>query len=101
MKAANMSMSPRARRARLTLLAVGLVLCAGSAIAQESPRSAVLEAQRAGPSPKVVSKVHHPVGTPHKASSFAPHPTKRRVFGAPIQSPILNHVTPPKKPVPK
>jgi hypothetical protein len=101
MKAANMSMGTSAGRARLTLLAVGLVLCAGSAIAQESPRSAVLQAQRAGQSPKVVSKVHHPVGTPHKASSFAPHPTKRRVFGAPIQAPIVTNVTPPQKAGPK
>jgi hypothetical protein len=99
MKAANMSIGPRVWRARLTLL--GFVLCAGSAAAQASPRSAVLEAQRAGPSPKVVSKVHQPVGTPHKASSFAPHPTKRRVFGAPIQPPIVSHVVPPKKPGPK
>ena len=101
MKTANMSMGRRAWRARLTLLSVGLVLYAGSAVAQVSPRSAVLEAQRAGPSRKVVSKVHHPVGTPHKASSFAPHPTKRRVFGAPIQPPIVSHVVPPKKPGPK
>jgi hypothetical protein len=95
MKAANMSMSPPAWRVRLSLL--GFVLYAGSAVAQVSPRSAVLEAQRAGPTPKVVSKVHHPIGTPHKASSFAPHPTKRRVFGAPIQPPIVHNVTPPKK----
>jgi hypothetical protein len=99
MKATNMSMGPRVWRARLTLL--GFVLYAGSAVAQASPRSAVLQAQRAGPSPKVVSREHHPVGTPHKVSSFAPHHTKRRVFGAPIQPPIVNHVTPPKKPVPK
>ena len=50
-------------------------------------------AQRAGPTPpsKVVSKTHQPVGTPHKASSFAPHPTTRRVFGDPIQPPIVNN----------
>lgn len=101
MKAAKMSMGARAWRACLTLLAVGLVVCAGSAVAQVTPRSAVLKAQSVAPPPKVVSRVHHPVGTPHKASSFAPHPTQRRVFGAPIQPPIVNHVTPPKKPVPK
>lgn len=33
---------------------------------------------------------------PRKASSLAPHPTRQRVFGAPIQSPIMHHVTPPK-----
>jgi hypothetical protein len=50
-------------------------------------------AQRVGPTPpsKVVSKTHQPVGTPHKASSFAPHPTTRRVFGDPIQPPIVNN----------
>jgi hypothetical protein len=100
MKAENMSMDGRAWRARLTLVAVGLILCAGSAVAQESPRSAVLQAQRVGPSPKVVSRAHQPVGTAHKASSFAPHPTKRRVFGAPIPPPIVRNVT-PKKPGPK
>jgi hypothetical protein len=101
MKAAKKSMGTRAWRARLTLLSVGLVLYAGSAVAQVSPRSAVLQAQRAEPSPKVVSRVHHPVGTPQKASSFAPHPTQRRVFGAPIQPPIVHNVTPKKKPGPK
>ncbi|HEV7444636.1 MAG TPA: hypothetical protein VGO18_18720 [Steroidobacteraceae bacterium] len=104
MKAANMSMGARARRARLslTLLAAGLTaISVGTAIAQDSPPGAVVRAQRAGPSPRVVSKAHQPVGTPHKASSFAPHPTKRRVFGDPIQPPILGHVQPPKKAGPK
>jgi hypothetical protein len=45
----------------------------------------------------VVSKSHQPVGTPHKASSFAPHPTTRRVFGDPIQAPIVHNNTPPQK----
>jgi hypothetical protein len=101
MKAANMSMGARVRRARLsqTLLVAGLTaLVVGTAIAQVSPRSAVVKAQHAGSSPKVVSRAHQPVGTPHKASSFAPHPTKRRVFGDPIQAPILSNVPPPKKP---
>jgi hypothetical protein len=98
MKAANMSMGKRARRTPLclTLLGAGLAaLIAGTAIAQVSPPSSVVRA----PYPKVVSKAHQPVGTPHKASSFAPHPTKRRVFGDPIQPPILGHVSPPKKAV--
>jgi hypothetical protein len=57
-------------------------------------------AQRAGPTPpsKVVSKTRHPVGTPHKASSFAPHPTSRRVFGDPIQPPIVNNAPPQPQP---
>jgi hypothetical protein len=88
MKAANMSMGVRAWRARLSLTlltAVLTALAAGTATAQVAP-------PHRAPSPKVVSKAHQPVGTPHKASSFAPHPTKRRVFGAPIQAPILSNV---------
>jgi hypothetical protein len=59
-----------------------------------------LGAAPAGPNPPLVQKIRQPVGTPHPASSFAPHPTNRRVFGDPIQPPILGHVT-PKKPPPK
>jgi hypothetical protein len=100
MKVTNESRAACARRARLglSLLAAALAtLSAGTATAQASSRSAVVRAQHAGSHPKVVSKARQPVGTPHKASSFAPHPTKRRVFGAPIQSPILSHVPPAKK----
>jgi len=50
---------------------------------------------------KVISRSHQPVGTPRKASSFAPHPTKRRVFGAPIQEPIMHSAPAPKKTAPK
>jgi hypothetical protein len=77
-------------------------LSTGSAVAQ-SFRNDVTRARSTGPSgpaPKVVSKSHQPVGTPHKASSYAPHPTKRRVFGDPIQAPIVHNV-PPEKPAPK
>jgi hypothetical protein len=104
MNVANMSMGERVRRVRLaqTLLVAGLTaLTMGTAIAQVSPRSAVVRAQHAGSSPHVVSRAHQPVGTPHKVSSFAPHPTKRKVFGAPIQAPILTNVPPPVKPAPK
>jgi hypothetical protein len=103
MQATNMSMGTRARRRRLTVLVAGLTaLMVGTAMAQVSPRSAVVRAQHASHPPKVVSKAHQPVGTPHKASSFAPHPTKRRVFGDPIQPPILtNRSTPPKTVAPK
>jgi hypothetical protein len=104
MKVANMSIGASVRRARLPLsvLVGGLTaLIVGTAIAQVSPRSAVVRAQHARRSPHVVSKAHQPVGTPHKVSSFAPHPTKRRVFGAPIQAPIVNNVPPPKKTGPK
>jgi hypothetical protein len=88
----------RAVKMSLVVLAAGLVtIAAGTAAAQESPRSAVADAQRVGPTrPKVVSKSRQPVGTPHKASSFAPHPTTRRVFGDPIQAPIVHTPPPPK-----
>jgi hypothetical protein len=101
MKAANLSTGAGARRARLslTLLAAGVAaLSVGTAMAQVPPHRAEVRAQHAGPPAKVVSKVRQPIGTPHKASSFAPHPTQRRVFGAPIQPPILRHVQPKKKP---
>jgi hypothetical protein len=107
MKAAKISMGARARRGHhlsRTLLAAGLTaLIVGTATAQVSPRSAVVRAQHAGSSPRVVSKAHQPVGTPHKANSFAPRPTKRRVFGTPIQPPIVSNVPapPPQKAGPK
>jgi hypothetical protein len=100
MKAAKMPMGERARQARLSLTLLVTAFSVGTAVAQVSPESAAVRARHAGPSPKVVSKAHQPVGTPHKASSFAPHPTKRRVFGDPIQPPIVGKVA-PKKPAPK
>lgn len=56
------------------------------------------EAQRAGPTKpgKTLSKVHQPVGTPHKASALAPRPTNKRVFGDPIQAPIVHSPPAPK-----
>jgi hypothetical protein len=95
MKATNLSLRTRARSARLSLtllVASAAALPVGTVMAQSS--------SRAGPSPKVISKVHQPAGTPQKASSFAPHHTNRRVFGAPIQPPIVRNV-PAKKPRPK
>jgi hypothetical protein len=59
-----------------------------------------LGAAPAGPNPPRVQKIRQPAGTPHPASSFAPHPTNRRVFGDPIQPPILGQVA-PKNPPPK
>ena len=50
---------------------------------------------------KVISKAHQPDGKPTRASSFAPHPTRQRVFGAPIQAPIVHNAPAPKKPAPK
>src|SRR5579871_3995936 len=77
----------------VALVVAGLMaLSAGAAVAQESPRSAVVKAEKAGPTkpPKVVSKSHQPVGTPHKVSSYAPRPTNKRVYGDPIQAPIVH-----------
>ncbi len=36
-----------------------------------------------------LSRVRQPAGPPTKVSSFVPHPLNTRVFGAPIQPPIL------------
>ena len=79
----------------LVALAAGVVLVsAGTAVAQNT--------QRVGPTrPKVVSKSHQPVGKAHQASSFAPHPTTRRVFGDPIQPPIVHNVPTTRKSPPK
>jgi hypothetical protein len=57
-------------------------------------QTAAADPQRNGPTPHVITKAKQPVGTPHKASSFAPHHTNRRVFGDPIQGPILTNVAP-------
>jgi hypothetical protein len=83
---------------RATILTTLMVTAAGSAVAQESPRHAVQTAQRAAPSnpSKVVSKVRQPIGTPHKASSFAPRHTNKRVYGDPIQAPIMHSAPAPK-----
>jgi hypothetical protein len=40
--------------------------------------------------PRTISRAAHPAGAPSKASSFAPRArSKRHVYGAPIQRPIL------------
>ena len=82
---------------KATLLAVLVAASVGTAFA-DANRNAVVAAQRVGPSKpsKVVSKARQPVGTPHKASAFAPRPTNKRVFGAPIQAPIMHSAPAPK-----
>jgi hypothetical protein len=79
-------------------LAAVILVFEGTALAQGNPHNAVTAAQRAGPGKpaKVISKSHQPVGTPHKASSFAPHRTNKRVFGDPIQAPIVHSQPAPK-----
>jgi hypothetical protein len=74
---------------KTTFVTAGAVAVIAAGLLAFAARTAVA-ATPTGPSPK----------TPHKASSFVPHPTNRRVFGDPIQPPILGHVA-PKKPPPK
>ena len=83
---------------KATILAILMVTAAGSAVAQEHLHRAVQTAQQTSPTKpsKVVSKVHQPIGTPHKASSFAPRHTNKRVYGDPIQAPIVHSAPPPK-----
>jgi hypothetical protein len=77
------------------LRTVGAVAAGLLAFATQHARAATYPT---GTAP-VVQKVK-PGSSAKKASSFAPHPTSQRVFGAPIQSPILGKVT-PQKPPPK
>ena len=82
---------------RALLLAVVTAVSAGAAVAQTSPRTQVMHVQKSlGSEPRTVSRTGHASGAHHKASSFAPHPTTRRVFGDPIQPPIVNKAPPPK-----
>jgi hypothetical protein len=77
----------------LTLAAVCWLALAMQTASADPPRN--------GPSPHVITKAKQPVGTPHKASSFAPHHTNRTVFGDPIQGPILTNVAPKTASPPK
>jgi len=79
-------------------LAALILIFGGTALAQGNLHNAVTAAQRVGPTKpaKVVSKSRQPVGTPHKASSFAPHRTNKRVYGDPIQAPIMHSQPAPK-----
>jgi hypothetical protein len=45
--------------------------------------------------PRPAASGSKPANIHHKASSFAPHPTRRRVFGDPIPPPLV-HKAPPK-----
>lgn len=63
---------------------------------------AVAAAPRNGPVRPVISKSRQAPGVHHPASSFAPHPgSKRRVYGAPIQRPILTSIPAQKAGKPK
>ncbi len=75
-----------------------LIACsiAWTALCSAMPLAA--QVQRDGPERPTASKPQMPQSGLHHASSFAPHAgIKRRVYGAPIQRPILSHVA-PKKP---
>ena len=80
-------------------VALLLALWAGAAGAQTSPSYSGAVARAQTPQ-KTITRARQPVGPRHKASSFAPRPTKTRTFGAPIQAPILKHA-PPKPRTPK
>jgi len=102
MKRLNFPVSRPGTALGLCILMVSALL---PAMAQTSPRSAVQKAQSVGGQPqgpggptRNITRTHQPAGTPHKVSSFAPHPTKQRVYGAPIQSPILTKTEPKKTP---
>ncbi len=71
------------------LLASGAV-----SVAFADTNSAAYARARSLSSPRTYTATHQPDGKPAKASSFAPHPggSKRHVYGAPIQSPILGRV---------
>lgn len=77
----------------VTLVLSGFLLVAGTAFA---------DANAPFKPPRVYTGIHQPSGRPTKASSFAPQPggSKRRVYGAPIQSPIFKNRPPPKKRTP-
>jgi hypothetical protein len=62
-------------------------------------QTATADPPRDGPERPTAKLAKQPVGTPHASSSFAPHARqKRRVYGDPIQRPIVTYVK-PKKPV--
>jgi len=90
---------------RAIALATLLLAASGGVFGQESLRKEVVKAERVGPTkPKpsrVISRAHQPVGPRHKASAFAPRHTNQRVFGAPIQGPIVHSAPAAKKPAPK
>jgi hypothetical protein len=76
----------------VTLVLSGSLLVAGTAFA---------DANAPQRPPRVYTGIHQPNGRPTKVSSFAPRPggTKRRIYGAPIQSPIFKSRPQPKKPI--
>ena len=82
-----------------------VLLASGAASAAfADTNSAAYAKARAVSSPRTYTAAHQPDGKPTKASSFAPHPgSKRHVYGAPIQSPILGRASKPAadKPTPK
>ena len=82
---------------RTTILGAWLLMVSGGLALAQPPNRTVRVAQNVRPAPRIISRTRQPVGTPHAASSFAPHPNHQRVFGAPIQPPIM-HSAAPKKP---
>jgi hypothetical protein len=82
----------------LSVVAAGSVgVACGQATSTGAARNAMSRTLEGPMQPRKISKVHQPVGTPHKVSSFAPRPTSQRVFGSPIAPPIV-HNAPARKP---
>ena len=87
-----MQISKGLRRSIQTVFTVAQAALSGqTATAQASYHHQVARAKHPAAAPKTTSK-----SKGGKASSFAPHATKRRVYGAPIQPPIVHPAPPPK-----
>jgi len=73
-------------------------LLAPLGVALADANSTAVNKARALNPPKMYTGVYQPKGAPTKSSAFAPNPHSagKRVYGAPIQSPILKRQ--PKKP---
>ncbi len=86
------------KTAATVLVCALLASLAATAARADNNMNAVAKAKAVG-APHTYTASHQPNGKPTQASSFAPHSdhSKRHVYGAPIQSPILGRA-PPKKP---
>ena len=83
----------------IVFVSCSLLIAAAAAFGDTNTR-ALNDAKHLNP-PRVYTGIHPPAGT--KPSSFAPHPTTKRVFGTPVSKPILHKRkkrTPPATPAP-
>ncbi len=94
------------RNQGLTVAVVSVLLTAISSVAaaqgQSSYRNEVVKAQHPGGNSAAGTRTGQSGSKKGgKVSSFAPHRTQQRVFGAPIQAPIVKRAPPPKKTAPR